>query len=68
MASNSKERNISIDDCFRNAKTLNFIPHETDRNDFISRADCYKGLVILMDTINNTGQSLPSDVEIHPVG
>lgn len=61
-------RDISLAVCISEAKRLHFIAEDAIGNHMITRADCYKGLVTFMDCMNNTNQSLPSDVEIHPVG
>lgn len=61
------DRNIGIDICYEKAKTLDLIPFNVSSHDFITRADCYKGLVVYMDKFAVSDQGLPSDVELHPV-
>ena len=39
-----------------------------DPNAIITRAQCYIGLVRLMDILNVAEMELPDDVEVHPVG
>lgn len=68
MIENREKRHISLADCVIEARKRSFISMNAAENDFISRAECYKGLVTFMDSMNNADKSLPSDVEVHPVG
>ena len=62
------ERNLSMDECFAQAKQMNLLPDNCAPDAIITRADCYAGLAALMDIINTSDKGLPSDAEIHPVG
>lgn len=68
MAESADKRNISMNDCVTAAKKQHFLAADAIADNIISRADCYKGLVTFMDSMNNADKSLPSDVEVHPVG
>ncbi len=68
MKPNVSDRDIPLGECMKKALELNLIPANAVSDKAISRADCYKGLVILMDLIDNKNKALPSDAEIHPVG
>lgn len=68
LAAGADKRNIPLSECVNTAKTLHFLASDACENDIITRAECYKGLVAFMDSMNNADKSLPSDVEIHPVG
>lgn len=61
-------RNLSLAETFYTAKNLGFIKENVFPKDYIKRADCYAGLVKLMNLLNTTFKSLPADTEIHPVG
>lgn len=61
-------RNLSLAETFSTAKNLGFVKANVLPKDYIKRADCYAGLVKLMDLLNTTNKSLPEDTEIHPVG
>lgn len=65
---NAQNRNISLEKCMSNALDLGFIEDISVPDKLITRAECYKGLVIYMNTLHNSEQALPSDSEIHPVG
>lgn len=62
------KRTFPMEYCMIQAKNFEFIEKHVCPNEIISRADCYKGLVIYMNTLDNAEQELPSDAEIHPVG
>lgn len=66
--SRAGERNIGMEECFKEAVSKELLPRCTQQNTIISRADCYQGLVKLMSLLNNKDKALPSDTEIHPVG
>lgn len=68
IAKSTDERNISMDECFAAAKKQHFLAADAKADDIITRAECYKGLVAFMDCMNNADTSLPSDIELHPVG
>lgn len=68
MAKTAKEREISLEDAFSKAIELGFLPNNAAANQIITRADCYKGLVRLMELLDNADLALPEDAEIHPVG
>jgi hypothetical protein len=65
-----KDNSLSIEksDCFKKAKELGIIDINALPDEYIVRADCYVGLVKVMELLDNSSQSLPSDVEVHPVG
>jgi hypothetical protein len=62
------ERDITIEFCFEKAKELGIIASNSSANEYICRADCYVGLVKVMELLDNFSTSLPNDVEVHPVG
>lgn len=68
MQKNLQARNVSLNDCFIQAINYGFIDTTASFDEMITRADCYKGLVIFMNTLDNADLALPSDAEIHPVG
>lgn len=68
MQKNAMNRNLSLELCFQTAKEKGMLPRECTPDDVICRADCYQGLVKLMDCMNNADLELPADVELHPVG
>jgi hypothetical protein len=37
-------------------------------DEYICRADCYVGLVRVMELLDNFDMNLPKDIEVHPVG
>ncbi len=68
MLEKKELRNVSVDECLTKAKKLHFLSEHAIADEAITRAECYQGLVTLMDSMNNADKSLPSDVEVHPVG
>lgn len=62
------KRDISLENCYRDAIAKGFLTDQYAPDDTINRADCYQGLVILMKYLHSTEQALPSDAELHPVG
>ena len=68
MQKNILERNISLDDCMKQAIQNGILSEEGEKENRICRADCYAGLVRVMEIMANMKTALPSDAEIHPVG
>ncbi|MCR4902832.1 MAG: hypothetical protein K6A23_08235, partial [Butyrivibrio sp.] len=68
MEEDKSKRDISINKCLEKAINLNIVPGHYKADDIICRADCYAGLVHMMDMAGNTAKALPKDVEVHPVG
>ena len=68
MQKNILERNISLDDCMKQAIQNGILSEEGEKENRICRADCYAGLVRVMEIMGNMKTALPSDAEIHPVG
>jgi hypothetical protein len=63
-----EEREIDTRFCFEKAKEMGVVSVNSLCDEYISRADCYVGLVRVMEVLDNSEMSLPSDVEVHPVG
>jgi hypothetical protein len=62
------ERNADIKECNDEAILLGIINKSSLPDEPICRADCYAGLVRVMEILDNADNKMPSDVEIHPVG
>lgn len=65
---NRLERDLSLKDCLEKAIQKGILPDRGTGSDRICRADCYAGLVRVMELIGNTNTALPDDAEVHPVG
>jgi len=68
MKEHPLERELSLKQCLTEAIQKKIVSAEGNGSDPICRADCYAGLVQVMDLMNNENMALPSDVELHPVG
>lgn len=68
IKTNAAERNISLSEAFQEAQEKRLLPESADEKDIITRADCYAGLVRLMEFVDTSNKELPADTEIHPVG
>ncbi|MCR4832025.1 MAG: rhamnogalacturonan acetylesterase [Butyrivibrio sp.] len=68
MEPEKDKRDISMDECLKNAIQFGIISDSYKKEDIICRADCYAGLVHMMDMAGSQKKELPKDVEIHPVG
>jgi hypothetical protein len=55
-------------ECFKRAVELGIVSASANPHLAISRADCYAGLVRVMEILGNAEVGLPTDVEVHPVG
>jgi len=62
------DRNLSMEECFAQAKAKKLLPENCAPDAIITRADCYAILAYLMELIDTSDKALPSDAEIHPVG
>lgn len=58
----------SLEECLAEAARKGIVPAEAKGDEAICRADCYAGLVRMMELMGNGEMSLPADAEIHPVG
>jgi hypothetical protein len=54
--------------CFEKAREMGIVSAHAEPDELICRADCYVGLVKVVELLDNSGKNLPSDVEVHPVG
>jgi hypothetical protein len=54
--------------CFEKAREMGIVSANSLLDEYICRADCYVGLVRVVELLDNSGKNLPSDVEVHPVG
>ena len=68
MQKDAASRNLSLSECLNKAISHGIVKEGRAAEDSITRAECYKGLVIMMDLFGAKDKALPSDVEIHPVG
>ena len=68
MQKDAASRNLSLSECLDKAISHGIVKEGRAAEDSITRAECYKGLVIMMDLFGAKDKALPSDVEIHPVG
>jgi hypothetical protein len=57
-----------MEECYKRAVSLGLALAQTKPDTAINRAECYAGLVRVMELLNNSSKALPKDVEIHPVG
>lgn len=62
------KRDLTLEYCFIEAVKQGFLPEHYAPADIICRADCYSGLVHLMDALGLIRQEMPKDAELHPVG
>lgn len=62
------KRDLSLEYCFIEAVKKDFLAEHYAPSDVICRADCYAGLVHLMDVLDSSAMALPKDAELHPVG
>lgn len=68
MKKNILERNLSLEECLKQAVENGILSEKGEKQERICRADCYAGLVRAMEIIGNLDMALPSDTEVHPVG
>lgn len=68
MQQDREKRNLTLAYCYEEAIRLHLLEPDWQPKAPITRADCYKGLVILMDSLQTADVALPSDAELHPVG
>lgn len=68
MKTDCSERNLSLEECLTEAVRKGIVSSTGSGTDFICRADCYAGLVRVMEQMDNSNKALPADAEIHPVG
>ena len=57
---------LTATDCLQRALQLGLVPAASSARSVLTRADCYGGMVRLMELLGNATQALPSDVEQHP--
>jgi lysophospholipase L1-like esterase len=62
------ERDITVGFCFEKAKKMGIVSANSLLDEYICRADCYVGLVRVMELLDNFDMNLPKDIEVHPVG
>ena len=62
----SRRRALSADDCLRQATALGIVPAACTASTVLTRAQCYGGMVRLMELLGTSSTALPSDVEQHP--
>lgn len=68
MQKNRLERDLSLKDCLEKAIQKGILSAKGNGSDRICRADCYAGLVRVMEQMGKKNTALPNDTEIHPVG
>jgi hypothetical protein len=68
LKNSAAKRDIDMTKCFSEAVALGIISNNAKANAPITRADCYAGLVRVMEILDNSESALPDDVEVHPVG
>jgi lysophospholipase L1-like esterase len=68
LANSVSEREIDMESCFEKAISLNLVPSKAVPSKAITRAQCYAGLVKVMEILDNANEALPEDAEVHPVG
>jgi hypothetical protein len=54
--------------CFEKAREIGVIDSNALMDAFITRAECYCGLVRVMEVLGNLEVGLPVGSEVHPVG
>jgi lysophospholipase L1-like esterase len=64
----NKHQYLNKMQAFDIAREMGVVDAVADPNAIITRAQCYIGLVRLMDILNVAEMELPDDVEVHPVG
>lgn len=57
---------LTADECLKRAQKLNIVPDGISAEKALTRAECYAGLVRIMELLNNEHTALPGDVEQHP--
>lgn len=68
MKDTSATRNLPFEVCYEDAKKIGLLGSNADIKCYITRAQCYKGLVVLCNLLDTGNKALPSDAEIHPIG
>jgi hypothetical protein len=68
ITANRGERDISMEVCFDKAREIGVVDSNALMDAFITRAECYLGLVRVMEILGNLEVGLPEGVEVHPVG
>jgi lysophospholipase L1-like esterase len=61
-------RGLSLEVCFDKAREIGVVDSNALMDAFISRAECYLGLVRVMEVLGTIEEKLPEGVEVHPVG
>jgi hypothetical protein len=68
LAKSVSEREINMESCFNKAISLKLVSSKAIPSEAITRAQCYAGLVKVMEILDNANEALPEDAEVHPVG
>ena len=67
MQRSAGARDIDISSCMTTAVLAGLVPENLRPKDPVTRADCYAGLAVLMELLDNEKKALPAGTEIHPV-